>query len=198
MKKIKNKNLMSVLLVLSLVFALNITALASDTEQNLEEQSSVTTQYGDTLSVENKDIILEELGKSEAELTTEEEIALFGSGVVWNESFGDKQYSARKTLSMTASLSASTSLPYTTVKYTNRSSSPATVIAYKGTVGSTQIKVMTVYPGTTSTFTITRDNVIRYGSMNTQGTTSSLTFTISIYNVDGNSILGSVYAVKYS
>ena len=134
---------MSVLLVLSLVFLLNITALASDTEQNLEEQSSVTMQYGDILSVENKDIILKELGKSETELTTEE-IALFGSGAVWNESFGDKQYSARKTLSMTASFSASTSLPYTTVNYTNRSSSPATVIAYKGTVGSTQIKVMTV------------------------------------------------------
>ena len=53
-------------------------------------------QYGDILSVENKDIILKELGKSEAELTTQE-IALFGSGAVWNESFGDKQYSARKT-----------------------------------------------------------------------------------------------------
>ena len=74
---------MSVLLVLSLVFLLNITALASDTEQNLEEQSSVTMQYGDILSVENKDIILKELGKSEAELTTQE-IALFGSGAVWN------------------------------------------------------------------------------------------------------------------
>lgn len=70
---------------------------------------------------------------------------MFGSGAVWNESFGDKQYSARKdVMSMTASFSLVLVCRIQLLNIQIEVILPVTVIAYKGTVGSTQIKVMTV------------------------------------------------------
>ena len=50
----KMKRIITVLTALTLTLALNTTVFASDTEQNVMS----TTAYGDTFSVENKDIIL--------------------------------------------------------------------------------------------------------------------------------------------
>lgn len=188
------KRIITVLTALTLTLALNTTVFASDTGQNVMS----TTAYGDTLSVENKDIILNQLKLNEEDLTTEDKIALFGSGVVWNETYGSTTASIRKSLSMTANLTSTSNLPYTTIRVTNKSNYSITAVAYKGTVGSTQLRSMTVSPNSTNTMTIPRSDVVRYGTMNIQGTTSSLSYTVSMYNAQGNFIPCSVYAVKYN
>lgn len=164
-----------------------------------EPSTSEIFQNVDEASLENKDIILSELDLKENGLTLDDQISLFSTGVVWNQTYGSQTYSIRKSLSMTAMLTEVSNKPYTTITVTNKSNYPITVIAYKGAIGgSTSIRSTTIKAKGSGSLTITRNDVINYGTTNIQGTSCSLAYTVSMYNSNGNPIPCSVKATKYS
>lgn len=149
------------------------------------------------VSEETRKIVLQDLRLNENELSKDDEIALFGTGVVWKESFNTSK-NLKKQFSMTALLTSTSKRPYTTVTVANTGKSKITVSAYKGTVGgSTSLGALTVYPGHRKSMTITRTQVISHGTMNAQGTTSSLAFTVSVFNSNGEKYSGNIEVTKY-
>ena len=180
------KGIITTMFIMVILSFSSINVLAKDDVNN-----------SDVAAAENKGIILRELNKTEDELTLDEKRVLFSTGVIWNQSYGNQTYSIRKNLSMTASLTSITDKPYTVISVTNNSKYPITVIAYEGAIGgSTTIRSTIIQSNRTGTLTITRNDVVRYGSMNIQGTNSSLLYNISIYNSGGNPIPCKVKAIK--
>lgn len=200
----KKKMIGMTMLALALFSNFEMTTFAKDSMDKKHEieslKESETFCDDNTIDEESKQILLNELNLSEFKLSREDEIALFSSGTVWNQTYGNTTYSIRKNLAMTASLtSTNTNKPYTKITVTNKGKNSLTVIAYKGAVaGSSSIASMTVGAGATKTLTITRNHVIKYGTINTQGTNAALAYVVSIYNSSGKAIPCSVKAIKYS
>lgn len=100
---------------------------------------------------------------------------------------------------MTASLLTSGDKPYTTIKITNTGSSAITIVEYKGGIGgSTTIRSMSVSAGKSKTMTISKKDVMKYGTMNGQGTQVTLAYAVSAYNTNGKKISFNAYAKRYN
>lgn len=166
----------------------------------MEEETAILTEQGyERIPDEDVEIVLDELGVSQEELTEQEEFSLLSraSGSVWNSTYTN-QYNVKNSLSMSASLLNSGNLPYTTITVTNTGSRPITAIAYKGAIaGSSTLCSMTIPAGSSRAMTVTKNHVIRNGTINGQGTTSYLTYTVSLYNINGGAISCRANAVRY-
>lgn len=146
---------------------------------------------------DTRKIILEQLELSEDDLSEEETYALFSVGTVWNETYTNEG-NIKKNLSMVASLITTGNTPYTRITVKNTGSNTIIINAYKGAVfGSDTIAALTLAPGRTGTMTITKNDVINYGTMNGQGDHVSLGYTVSIFGADAENISCTVYAAKY-
>ena len=136
-------------------------------------------------------IILNELNYNKNEMTADEIKAILtkGSATVWNKTYNGV-YNIKKSFSMSASLTASnTTRPYTKITIKNTGKKSATVVAYKGSVlGSNEIHSISVPAGKSKTMTISRKDIIKYEQMNGQGTIMTLSYTVSVYNTNGNKI----------
>lgn len=148
---------------------------------------------------EDTQIILKELNLKETELSDNEKVAILtrGAATVWNGTY-KKQYNIKKSFSMSANLNAGGTKPYTTFKITNKGKTKITAIAYKGSLGGSKtIRTVTVAANSSKTLKVTRADIIKYGTINGQGNTSILSYSVSLYNTNGNAISCAVKGVRY-
>lgn len=181
----------SVLIIALMTF----TSLA---ESDSAGQENAVSGNISALNNEQEQIVRRELGIEGVQLSEEAYLALLtkGSATVWNSTYSN-QYNVKKSFSMTASLLQNNGRPYTRFTVTNTGNSSITVIAYKGSIGgSTTINSMTVAPGKAKSMTITRADVINYGTINGQGTSSVLSYTVSLHNYN-NAFSCKVKAIRY-
>lgn len=154
----------------------------------------------ESVTPQDEELILEELNLEKDSLPEDEINAILtkGSATVWDKSY-NSVYSIKVSLSMTASLvETNTTRPYTKITIKNTGNKTVTVIAYKGSVlGSSTIRSMNVPAGSSKTMTISRNDVIKYGTINGQGTHSILAYTVSVYNTDGNKISFNAKGIRY-
>lgn len=195
-------------LIVTLVLAANGVAFAQDTESessltqsyfDIDKAVSLDDLHLDRMSAQEEKIILEELKLEKASLSEDEIKAILtkGTAVVWDKSYSGV-YNAKVSLSMTASLISTDTRPYTKITIKNTGSNTVTVIAYKGSVfGSSTIRSMSVAAGTSKTMTITKNDILKYGTINGQGTHSILAYTVSAYNENGNKISFNAKGIRY-
>lgn len=201
------KMICSLSLVVALVLAVNGVASAQETESedslyqsyfDIEKTVSLDDLNLDRVTAQEEKIILKELKLEKASLSDDEIKAILtkGSATVWNKSYSGV-YNVKVSLSMTASL-LETNRPYTKITIKNTGNSTVTAIAYKGSVfGSSTIRSMRVPAGASRTMTITRNDVIKYGTINGQGTHSILAYSVSAYNENGNKISFKAKGIRY-
>lgn len=201
------KMVCSFLLIVALVFALNGIAFAQDTESedflcqsnfDIDKTMILNDLNLERVTAQEEKVILKELNLEKTILSEDEIKAILtkGSATIWNKLYNGV-YNIKISLSMTASL-LETNRPYTKITIKNIGKGTITVIAYKGNVlGSSTIHSMRVPAGATRTMTITRNDVIRYGTINGQGTHSILTYSVSAYNENGNKISFNAKGIRY-
>lgn len=179
------------------VLIIAVMAFTSLAESDCSGQEDAASGNISALNYDQEQIVRKELGIEGVQLSEEEYLALItkGSATVWNSTYSN-QYNVKKSFSMTASLLQNNGKPYTRFTVTNTGNTSITVIAYKGSIGgSTTINSMTVAPGKAKTMTITRADVINYGTINGQGTSSVLSYTVSLHN--NNAFSCKVKAIRY-
>jgi len=186
--------------ICTMFFALTDTGTIVYAHDNVQEDTIVVEgQELQIINDDDVDLVLDQLGLEEEELTEEETVALLtrGTATVWSSTYTN-QSNIKKSLSMSAALISSNSRPYTTITITNTGKNAITAIAYKGTVGGSKtIRSMTVAAGSSKSMSVTRSDVLNYGTLNGQGTTSYLTYTVSLYNSSGKAISFKANAVRY-
>lgn len=197
---IKMKKKLGILLFALLLFSIQSTTFAADS--NLSDDSPVNIHKlsdAKMVSSQEESIIRNELGLNNVVLNDEEKIALLstGSGTIWNQTYKNK-YNIKKAFAMTASLVSKSTKPYTKITISNTGKTEITAIAYKGSVlGSNTICSAKIKPGKIGTITISKKNIIKYGTINGQGTSATLGYTVSLYNANAKAFSCKVKAVRY-
>lgn len=154
----------------------------------------------ENLDDETRDIILDELNLTESSLTEEERVALLtkGTSSVWNTTY-KKEYNVKKSFSMAASLVSTGTKPYTTFTIKNTGTTKIVAVAYEGTIGgSKEMKSVTVAAGESKSFKVTRADILSYGTYHSNGTTVVLSYTVSLYNPNGNAFSCTAKATRYN
>ena len=201
------KMICSFSLIVALLFALNGITFAQDTESedslcqsnfDIDKTMILNDLNLERVTAQEEKIILKDLNLEKTGLSEDEIKAILtkGSATIWNKLYNGV-YNIKISLSMTVSL-LETNRPYTKITIKNTGNSTITVIAYKGSVlGSSTIHSMRVPAGATRTMTIIRNDVIKYGTTNGQGTHSILTYSVSAYNENGNKISFNAKGIRY-
>ena len=200
MKKIS----ISLIMVIIMLFSVIPSYASNSANINASEQEKEIL-IGDNEALKevnhsDAQIILKELNLEKAELSEEEKVAILTSGnaAVWNTTYKN-QSNIKKSFSMTANLNAGGTKPYTTFTITNKGKNKITAIAYKGSIGgSNTIRTVTIAANSSKTLKVTRADVIKYGKINGQGTASILSYSISLYNTNGNAISCAVKGIRYN
>lgn len=131
-------------------------------------------------------------------LTEEIVVQPRATSTVWNSTY-TSEYNVKKSFTMATSLVSSGEKPYTTFTITNKGNTKITAIAYTGAVlGSKEIQAISIPANKTMSMTVNRGNIVNYGTKSQAGDRATLSYTISLYNENGNKISCDVKGIKYS